>query len=164
VSDGVPYSGVPLRVAARSWAGAGRLLADQRERDVVFHLESFGGCLLGQRCPPALLVAISVLECLFFVEHGLGSLSASYAQQTSLEQDTEALWALRRLCAEELSTVDFHVVLYTYMGLYPETERGGRALLADSVRLAVRTGTERLIVKTTAEAHRIPTIAENVEA
>jgi methylaspartate mutase epsilon subunit len=131
---------------------------------VLCHLESFGGCLLGQLCPPGLLVALSVLECLFFVEHGVGSVSASYAQQTSVEQDTEALWALRRLCAEELSTVEHHIVLYTYMGLYPESEHGARELLADSVRLAVRTGTERLIVKTTAEAHRIPTIAENVAA
>src|SRR5690606_2609115 len=37
-------------------------------------------------------------------------------------------------------------------------------MLEDSARLAVRSGTERLIVKTAVEAHRIPTIAENVDA
>lgn len=164
VSYCLPYSRVPVRVATQAWSRAARLLARQRDRGVLCHLESFGGCMLGQLCPPGLLVALSVLECLFFVEHGLGSVSASYAQQTSTEQDAEALWALRRLCTEELSTVEHHLVLYTFMGLYPESEAGGRALLADSARLAVRTGTERLIVKTTAEAHRIPTIAENVAA
>lgn len=164
VSYCLPYSRVPLRVATAAWSRAVRMLADQRDRGVLCHLESFGGCMLGQLCAPGLLVALSVLECLFFVEHGLGSVSASYAQQTNTEQDAEALWALRRLCAEELSMVDHHLVLYTYMGLYPSTQAGGRILLTDSVRLAVRTGTERLIVKTTAEAHRIPTIAENVEA
>ncbi|MET0236744.1 MAG: methylaspartate mutase [Kibdelosporangium sp.] len=165
VSYCLPYSRIPLRVATAAWSRAVRRLAAQRDRGVLCHLESFGGCMLGQLCPPSLLVALSVLECLFFAEHGLGSVSASYAQQTNTEQDAEALWALRRLCAEELSTVeDYHLVLYTYMGLYPSTQAGGRALLADSARLAVRTGTERLIVKTTAEAHRIPTIAENVEA
>jgi methylaspartate mutase epsilon subunit len=164
VSYCLPYSRIPLRVATAAWARAVRMLAAQSDRGVLCHLESFGGCMLGQLCPPGLLVALSVLECLFFVEHGLGSVSASYAQQTNTDQDTEALWALRRLCAEELSTVDHHVVLYTFMGLYPSTQAGARVLLTDSVRLAVRTGTERLIVKTTAEAHRIPTIAENVDA
>jgi methylaspartate mutase epsilon subunit len=161
VSYCLPYSSVPLRTAAKSWSRSASLLAGQA---VGCHLESFGGCMLGQLCPPGLLVALSVLECLFFVEHGVRSVSASYAQQTSSEQDAEALWAMRRLCAEELSTVDYHVVLYTYMGLFPESAAGARELVAESVRLAVRTGTERLIVKTTAEAHRIPTVEENVEA
>jgi methylaspartate mutase epsilon subunit len=164
VSYCLPYSSVPLRAATASWSRSATLLAAQADRGVLCHLESFGGCMLGQLCPPGLLVALSVLECLFFAEHGVRSVSASYAQQTSPEQDAEALWAMRRLCAEELSTVDYHVVLYTYMGLFPESPAGARELLADSVRLAVRTGTERLIVKTTAEAHRIPTVEENVDA
>jgi methylaspartate mutase epsilon subunit len=164
VSYCLPYSSVPLRTATAAWSRSASLLAAQADRGVLCHLESFGGCMLGQLCPPGLLVALSVLECLFFAEHGLASVSASYAQQTSLEQDAEALWAMRRLCAEELSTVDYHVVLYTYMGLFPETAAGARELLTESVQLAVRTGTERLIVKTTAEAHRIPTVEENVDA
>jgi aspartyl/asparaginyl-tRNA synthetase/glutamate mutase epsilon subunit len=164
VSYCLPYSRVPLRTAARAWARAVRLLARQAERGVHCHLESFGGCMLGQLCPPGLLVALSVLECLFFVEHGVRSVSASYAQQTDPDQDAEALWAIRRLCGEELGGVDHHVVLYTYMGLFPESAAGARVLLRDSALLAVRTGTERLIVKTTAEAHRIPTITENVDA
>lgn len=164
VSYCLPYSSVPLRTATASWSRSATLLAAQADRGVLCHLESFGGCMLGQLCPPGLLVALSVLECLFFAEHGVRSVSASYAQQTSPDQDAEALWAMRRLCAEELAGVDFHIVLYTYMGLFPETPAGARELLAESVRLAVRTGTERLIVKTTAEAHRIPTVEENVDA
>ena len=70
----------------------GELVADRGGRA---HLETFGGCLLGQLCPPSLLVAISVLEALFFVQHGLRSVSLSYAQQTHPAQDIEALAALR---------------------------------------------------------------------
>jgi methylaspartate mutase epsilon subunit len=164
VSYCLPYSRVPLREATACWSRSAALLAEQANSGVYCHLESFGGCLLGQLCPPGLLVALSVLECLFFAEHGVPSVSASYAQQTSPEQDLEALRALRRLCAEELSGTDHHVVVYTYMGLYPKTESGANQLLADSVRLAVGAGAERLVVKTRAEAHRIPTIAENVDA
>lgn len=160
VSYCLPYSRVPLRESTAAWVRATRLLARTRRT----HLESFGGCMLGQLCPPALLVALSVLECAFFVENGVTSVSASYAQQTSPAQDAEALRALRALCGEHLAGADWHVVLYTYMGLFPQSAGGARELLRESARLAVRTGTERLIVKTVAEAHRIPTIEENVEA
>ncbi|MFI7236920.1 methylaspartate mutase [Streptomyces cyaneofuscatus] len=164
VSYCLPYSRVPLRESVRAWSQATRLLARQADRGVRCHLETFGGCMLGQLCPPSLLIAISVLECLFFAEHGITSMSASYAQQYCPEQDAEALGALRLLCAEYLPGVNWHVVLYTFMGLYPQSPGGARELLRQSARLAVRTGTERLIVKTVAEAHRIPTIEENVEA
>ncbi|MFH8838550.1 methylaspartate mutase [Streptomyces sp. NPDC017868] len=165
VSYCLPYGRTPLRESVTAWARACELLATGTRPGAVPHLESFGGCLLGQLCPPGLLVAVSVLECLFFVQYGLRSVSLSYAQQTDPDQDEEALRALRRLAAELLpGDVDHHVVLYTYMGVYPRTEQGATRLLEASARLAVRSGAGRLIVKTTAEAHRIPTVEENVRA
>lgn len=128
------------------------------------HLETFGGCMLGQLCPPSQLVAISVLEALFFCRYGIRSVSLSYAQQTHPEQDREAVAALRRLCAELLPTPNWHVVIYAYMGVYPTTDAGAYLLLDQATRLAVDSGSERLIVKTVAESRRIPTIAENVAA
>jgi methylaspartate mutase epsilon subunit len=50
------------------------------------------------------------------------------------------------------------------MGVYPRTPEGASRLLSAAARLAVRTGAERLIVKTSAEAYWIPSIADNVEA
>uniref|UniRef100_UPI000A3A0410 methylaspartate mutase n=1 Tax=Streptomyces sp. NRRL B-24572 TaxID=1962156 RepID=UPI000A3A0410 len=165
VSYCLPYGRTPLRESVTAWARACELLATGARPGAVPHLESFGGCLLGQLCPPGLLVATSVLECLFFVQFGLRSVSLSYAQQTDPAQDEEALRALHRLAAEFLPDgIDRHVVLYTYMGVYPRTEQGATRLLEASARLAVRSGAGRLIVKTTAEAHRLPTVEENVRA
>ncbi|MEU4263173.1 methylaspartate mutase [Streptomyces argenteolus] len=165
VSYCLPYGRTPLRESVEAWARGCELLADSARPGGVPHLESFGGCLLGQLCPPGLLVAMSVLECLFFTQHGLRSVSLSYAQQTDQDQDEEAVRALRRLASEFLPAgVDHHVVLYTYMGVYPRTEHGATRLLESSARLAVRAGAHRLLVKTTAEAHRIPTVEENVRA
>lgn len=164
VSYCLPYSRVPLRRAVDSWARCCATYARLRDLGVEPHLESFGGCLLGQLCPPGLLVAMTVLEGLFFRQHGLRSISLSYAQQVDPEQDLEALAALHRLVGELLPELDTHVVLYTYMGVYPRTRAGALNLLGAAVRLAVRGGAARLIVKTAAEAHRIPTIAENVTA
>lgn len=165
VSYCLPYSRTPLRESVRHWAEGCELLTASDAGGAQPHLESFGGCMLGQMCPPSLLVALSVLEGLFFAQHGLRSMSLSYAQQTSQEQDVEALAALDRLAAEELGPgVRRHIVLYAYMGLYPVTSEGADRLLASAADLAVRGGAARLIVKTAAEAHRIPTIAENVVA
>jgi methylaspartate mutase epsilon subunit len=164
VSYCLPYGRVPLSRSVHSWAAATRRFAELSDRGLTPHLESFGGCLLGQLCPPALLVAVSVLEGIFFRRHGIRSVSLSLAQQTSEAQDLEALRALRAAADHYLSDMDRHVVLYAYMGVYPRTPGGAARLLASAARLAVRGGAARLIVKTEAEAYRIPTIAENVAA
>ncbi|WP_331752327.1 methylaspartate mutase [Streptomyces sp. NBC_00829] len=164
VSYCLPYSRMPLRESIRAWSEGSRRLAQFQETGRQPHVETFGGCMLGQLCPPSLLVAISLLEALFFRQHGLGSISMSYAQQTNAEQDEEAISALHNLAAALLPDVDWHVVVYAYMGVYPRTHRGAELLLQEAARLAVRTGSARLIVKTAAEAHRIPTISENVAA
>ncbi|GGQ69852.1 methylaspartate mutase [Couchioplanes azureus] len=164
VSYCLPYSRVPLRTAIGEWAACCELLAEAGRDGGGTHLESFAGCMLGQLAPPGLLVALSILEGLFFRHHGIASLSLSFAQQTHPGQDLDALRALRHLAGEFLSDVDWHVVAYTFMGLFPQTPAGAAAILQESVELAVRGGAERLIVKTAAEAFRIPTIEENVSA
>lgn len=164
VSYCLPYGRTPLQKSIDAWARCCDLLSDKADDGQIIHLESFGGCLLGQLCPPSLLIAISVLECMFFQQHGVRSVSLSYAQQTNLSQDLAALAALRRLATERLTDVEWHVVLYTYMGVFPKTKLGALDILGDSVYLALKGGADRLIVKTPAEAHRIPTVAENIGA
>ena len=164
ISYCLPYSRMPLTEAVPAWAESAEILAEGQAQGHPVHMETFGGCLLGQLCPPSLLVAVSLLEGVFFRTHGLRNISLSYAQQTSPAQDREAVAALRRLADEFLPEVDWHVVIYTYMGLFPNTLEGAQALLDESVRLATESEAERLIVKTALEAFRIPTIEENVEA
>jgi methylaspartate mutase epsilon subunit len=164
VSYCLPYSRTPLDESVRNWAHCCDLLLAAEHPGGRPHLETFGGCMMGQLCPPSELVALSVLEALFFYRKGLRSISVSYAQQTNMAQDQEAVSALRRLCAELLPDATWHVVIYAYMGLFPRTPGGARGLLGKAAELAVTTGSERLIVKTTAEAHRIPTVAENIAA
>ncbi len=164
VSYCLPYGRTPLAESVRNWAVCTERLASVRREGVEPHLETFGGCMMGQLCPPSLLVALSVLEGLFFAQHGMRSLSLSYAQQTNPQQDNEAVLALRRLCRELLPVPNWHVVVYAYMGVYPLTGEGAYRLLGKAAELAVGAGAERLIVKTVAEAWRIPTIEENVAA
>jgi methylaspartate mutase epsilon subunit len=164
VSYCLPYGRTPLEESVRNWTTCCELVAVLRESGVEPHMETFGGCMMGQLCPPGMLVALTVLEALFFYRNGVRDLSVSYAQQTNLAQDQEAVAAVHRLCAELLPLARWHVVVYAYMGVYPKTPEGALSLLGSAATLAVTTGSPRLIVKTTAEAYRIPTIAENVAA
>lgn len=164
ISYCLPYSRMPLAEAIEHWRESSEILAEAEAAGGPVHMETFGGCLLGQLCPPSLLVAVSLLEGVFFNTHGVTNLSLSYAQQTSPAQDREAVAALRRLAGDFLPGADWHVVVYTYMGLFPSTLEGAQALSDESVRLATESEAERLIVKTALEAFRIPTIEENVEA
>jgi methylaspartate mutase epsilon subunit len=166
VSYCLPYGRTPLAESVDNWADATETFAAScAARGATAHLETFGGCLLGQLCPPSLLVAVSVLEAMFFAQHGITSLSLSYAQQVDPRQDIESLAALRHLARALLPAhVDWHVVVYTYMGKFPRTPQGARRILDRSVDVAIRGGAGRLIVKTVAEAHRIPTVAENIAA
>ncbi|NEW71543.1 methylaspartate mutase [Streptomyces rhizosphaericus] len=165
VSYCLPYSRVPLREATAGWARSCERFAELRDRGIEPHLESFGRCMMGQMCPPGLLIAITVLEGLFFHRHGLRSISLSYAQQTDVRQDEEAVAALRSLATAFLpDDTDWHNVVYAYMGKHPRTHGGALLVLRAAAGLAVRTGATRLIVKTPAESYRIPTIEENVEA
>jgi methylaspartate mutase epsilon subunit len=160
VSYCLPYSRMPLTRAVDNWRQSCEMLSAVPGA----HLETFGGCMMGQLCPPPLLVALSVLEGMFFWQNGIRCISFSYAQQTHAGQDEEAVSALRELIRQYVPRARTHVVIYTYMGVHPRTPSGSLRLLAESARLAARSGASRLIVKTTAEAHRLPTVAENVTA
>jgi methylaspartate mutase epsilon subunit len=164
VSYCLPYGRTPLADGVKNWEACCALYTRLRDAGIEPHLETFGGCMMGQLCPPGQLVAISFLEAMFFAQHGIRSLSLSYAQQTDPGQDREAVGALGRLCRELLPTDNWHLVIYAYMGVYPETYRGAHHLLGRAAELAVSTGAHRLIVKTVAESRRIPTVAENVLA
>lgn len=160
----VPYSRMPLAEATARWADAVTEFAREDNRGRP-HLESFGGCMLGQLCPPAMLVAISVLEGMFFEQKGMRSLSMSYAEQGHQGQDIAALQALHKLADDLLSDdTDWHVVHYMYMGVFPGTRQGAHSLIARSALTAAAGGAARIIVKTSAEAHRLPTLAENLRA
>lgn len=162
ISYCLPYSRVPLKKSVQNWKESVQLFSKTSLNGTLPHLESFGGCMLGQLCPPSLLIALGIIECLFFKENGIKSVSLSYAQGTNTAQDIQAIKALKQLANEYLSNTLWHVVVYTYMGVFPKTIAGALKLLRESVLLAVLTKSERLIVKTPLEAYRIPTIQENI--
>lgn len=158
-----PYGRVPLAKSIASWRNCCRLFA--AAGDDHYHIESFGGCMMGQLCPPAILIAITVIEVLFMQANGVKSCSVSLAQGTNSVQDVAALQALRHLCKKYLGPEDaWHIVFYNFMGKFPQSFHGAKALIEESARIAVAGQAERLIVKTVKEAHQIPLVEDNINS
>lgn len=165
ISYCIPYGRSPLSESIDEWYRSCSLFAEYEEiRHKSTHVETFGGCMMGHLCPPAMLVAISIIEALFFIGCGISTVSLSYAQGTNNVQDCGALYALRNLADTFLPHSSWHLVLYTFMGPFPETLAGAKKLIEKSARIAKVTGLERLIVKTSVEATHIPTISDNLIA
>lgn len=162
ISYCLPYSRVSLEQTIPAWAECCKLIGMQTRYNIVNHLESFAGCMMGQLCPPSLLIALGILEGLFFRKYGVLSMSLSLAQGTNRKQDIAALKVIRQLAKEYLKDTEWHIVFYTYMGVFPKTIKGALELIRESAKIAKVGEAARLIVKTHAEAHRIPTIEENI--
>lgn len=159
ISYCLPYSQTPIKEAVLEWEKSLQIF---KEIGPEAHIETFAGCMLGQLCEPTLLNTLNILEGLFFKKNGITSMSFSYAQGTSSTQDYAALSALQLLIKKYLPEIRYHVVLYSYMGVFPETIRGATRLIRDSVKLAKKASVARIIVKTPLESKRIPTIVENL--
>jgi len=158
-----PYGRIPLSSCLDAWRISNRLFAGAF--DGQGHIESFGGCMMGQLCPPSILIAITIAEALFMIDNGIRSYSLSLAQGTHSTQDVAALLALRQLGRKYLGPEhQWHIVFYTFMGKFPQSYEGAVAIMEESARIAVQGGAERLIVKTVKEAHQIPTIEDNINA
>jgi len=164
ISYCLPYGRESLKSSVKAWTECCRLFAKKSSFERPLHIESFGGCMLGQLCPPSMLIAITVLECIFMRSLGVKSMSLSYAQGSNTEQDLGAISALKLLAEEYLEQNSWHIVFYTFMGKFPLTELGSKSIIEDSARIARISGASRLIVKTAVEAHKIPTIDNNIYA
>lgn len=159
VSYCLPYSRTPLRAAFGHWANACLVLS----RGVPHsHIESFAGCMMGQMCDPAILVALNILEGIFLRQHGISTLSFSYAQGISPVQDRAAVLALQQLAALHFTPGTYHFVGYVFMGLFPRTLGGFCRITEDALAVVRATGMQRVIIKTPVESRRIPKISENI--
>ena len=165
VSYALPYGRALLENTFPAWRESLRIWSKYGEaQGIATHMESFAGCMMGQLCPPSLLIALGILEGLFIREQGVCSLSLSLAQGTNSDQDIAALLALNKLMEGYFADVSTHIVAYTWMGVFPDTATGAENIIRESARVATVGGAHRLIVKTINEAIGIPSVENNLQA
>jgi methylaspartate mutase epsilon subunit len=169
ISYCLPYSmNYPLDRALLNWQYIDRLAAQYSTPERPIHREFFGP-LTGTMVPPAMMIAVSIIELLLAAEQGVCSATVAFSQTGSFFQDVATANVFRKFSAkylQELGFTDMKVYLayHHWMGAFPPDRRKADYLIACASLTAKIIGADKVITKTRDEAWGIPSIQANVEA
>lgn len=165
----VPYSeGFPLDRCLLYWQYVDRLCAELSVPGRPIHRESFGP-LTATLVPPALVIAVEVIELLLAAEQGVTSFAVSFGQTGSVVQDLATARVLQQTSARWLQRFGFpevrcHLVYHQWMGQFPHQRERAAALICGSTVLAGLMNADKIVVKTVEEALGVPRAEINAEA
>ncbi len=119
--------------------------------------------------PPAIAIAIEIIEALLAAEQGVTSFAVSFGQTGSFIQDVATARVLRKLTRDYLDEFGFdamqrYLVYHQWMGQFPQQREKAAALIAGSALMAGMIGADKIVVKTVDEALGVPRAEVNAEA
>ena len=165
----LPYSeGFPLDRSLLYWQYVDRVCALNSTTGAPIHRESFGP-LSATLVPPAIAVAIQVIEALLSAEQGVTSFAVSFGQTGSMIQDIATARVLRQLVRHYLDEFGFqgvqtYLVYHQWMGQFSPQREKAAALIAGSSVIASLISADKIVVKTVDEALGVPRAEINAEA
>jgi methylaspartate mutase epsilon subunit len=165
----LPYSeGFPLDRCLLYWQYVDRVCAVNSSEDLPIHRESFGP-LTATLVPPAIALAIEIIEALLAAEQGVTSFAVSFGQTGSIIQDIAAGRVLRRLTRHYLERFGFeavqsYIVYHQWMGQFPSGGEKATALIVGSSVISSMISADKIVVKTRDEALGVPRAEVNAEA
>ncbi|GAV21645.1 methylaspartate mutase subunit E [Carboxydothermus pertinax] len=168
ITYNIPYAKeVPLRKSLEDWQYVDRLIGYYAENGVLINRESFGP-LTGTLVPPAITIAINILELLLAAEQGVKSFTLGLGQCGNLNQDVAALHGMVELAEDYLKRfgfpdVDLTTVFHQWMGGFPQDEARAFAVIAWGAVAAALAKANKVIVKTPHEALGVPTKEANAQ-
>ena len=163
------YRDYPLDQSLKAWQYVDRLTGLYHEKFGIVLDREFFGTLTATLIPPCLAIVVNVIQAVLAVKQGVKSVSLGYAEQGNRIQDVAAIRVLARFADRVLKNlghkdVAISTVFHQYMAAFPETQRRSRELIYNSAITAALSGATRVIVKTSVESLRIPTVADNADA
>ncbi|MCP4494525.1 MAG: methylaspartate mutase [Gammaproteobacteria bacterium] len=164
----LPYSkNFPLDKALLYWKYVERVCGNYSRLNMPINRESFGP-LTATLVPPAITIAIQLLEMLLSLEEGVESFSVSFAQQGSVNQDIVTGAVLRKLAKHYAAEIDcaeatIQLVYHQWMGAFPGKQDFAEQLINLSTVIAAMVGVDKIITKTREEATGIPTRQANAK-
>lgn len=164
----IPYfRDYPLAEAIRNWQYVDFLTALYYDRYGIMLDREYFGPLTATLIPPCLPISIGILQTILAVKQGVRCVSLGYGEGGNRAQDIAAVRMLRQLTREILDNLGYtHVrvstVFHQYMAAFPVEAPRAEELIYQSAVTAQLSGATRVIVKTPAEAFRIPTMEDNV--
>ncbi|QGA83352.1 methylaspartate mutase subunit E [Halomicrobium sp. LC1Hm] len=162
ISYNIPYTkGHSLAETITHWQFVDRLCGAYAERGVVVNREPFGP-LTGTLVPPAIAIAVMLVEGLLAATQGVCSLTLGYGQVGNVVQDVAALRALRALGEEYLpDDVTVTTVFHEWMGGFPPDEARASGVIGLGGVTAAVARPDKVITKSPQEFQGVPTKEAN---
>lgn len=162
------YKDYPVGESIFTWQYVDRLTGLYYERYGIVLDREFFGTLTATLIPPSLAITTNILESILAAQQGVKALSLGYAEQGHRIQDIAAIRMMGRLAGQMLSNLGYKdvylsTVFHQYMAAFPPRREQAAHLIYNSAVTAALSGATRVIVKTPAEATRIPTVEDNIE-
>jgi methylaspartate mutase epsilon subunit len=162
ISYNIPYTGTEsLEDTIRYWQFVDRLCGAYTERGVTINREPFGP-LTGTLVPPAIAIAVMLVEGLLAATQGVRSVTLGYGQVGNLVQDVAALRELRALGEEYLpDEVTVTTVFHEWMGGFPPDEARANGVIGLGGVTAGVAKPDKVITKSPQEFQGVPTMEAN---
>jgi methylaspartate mutase epsilon subunit len=161
------YKDYPLDESIRRWQYVDRLTGLYFERYGIRLDREFFGTLTATLIPPSLAIATNILETLLAIQQGVKCVSLGYAEQGNRIQDVAAIRILGQMAEETVRNLGYkdiqiNTVFQQYMAAFPDVPSRAEQLIYQSAVTASLSGATRVIIKTPAEAYKIPVLADNL--
>jgi methylaspartate mutase epsilon subunit len=162
ISYNIPYTKEhDLEETIEHWQFVDRLAGAYTERGVTINREPFGP-LTGTLVPPAIAIAVMLLEGKLAETQGVRSLTLGYGQVGNVVQDVAALCALRDLGEDYLSDdVNVTTVFHEWMGGFPPDEARANGVIGLGAATAAIARPDKVITKSPQEFQGVPTKEAN---
>jgi methylaspartate mutase epsilon subunit len=162
ISYNIPYTKEHnLAETIEHWQFVDRLCGAYTARGVRINREPFGP-LTGTLVPPAIAIAVMVVEGLLAATQGVRSLTLGYGQVGNVVQDVAALRALRALGEEYLpDDVVVTTVFHEWMGGFPPDEARASGVIGLGGATAALARPDKVITKSPQEFQGVPTREAN---
>jgi methylaspartate mutase epsilon subunit len=163
------YKDYPLDQSLRHWQYVDRLTGTYYDRWGIKLDREFFGTLTATLIPPSLAIVSNLIETILAVRQGVKSVSLAYAEQGHGVQDIAAIRVMKAMANETLDhlgykDVQVSTVFHQYMAAFPESAPRAEELIYNSAITMGLAGATRVVIKTPAEAIKIPTLEDNVQA
>ncbi|MFP4177798.1 MAG: methylaspartate mutase subunit E [Acholeplasmataceae bacterium] len=162
ISYNIPYAkNISLADSLYYWQYCDRLVGYYEEQGISLNREPFGP-LTGTLVPPAIAIAIGIIEALLAAEQGVKNITVGYGQSGNVIQDVAAVQMLEELTKEYLDKFHYEnmsitTVFHQWMGGFPKDPAQATGLIGLSSTVAALAKATKMITKTTSESAGVPT-------
>lgn len=165
----LPYDKLTSPVESlKNWQFIDRLSAYYDEAFGVSINREFFGVLTATLIEPSLAITVNIIQAIMSAQQGVKSISVGYAEQGNRSQDIAAIQMLEKLVIHYLKQYGYHdcrvtTVHHQFMAAFPADYNKAEEIIFNSSITATLAGATKVMVKTAAEAIKIPDRYDNAK-